>query len=237
MKPRRARCVPVWFFDLDDTLHDASHAIFAAIDTRMTDYVARHLGVGRADADALRRRYWLRYGATLLGMIRHHDVDPHDFLARTHDFDVAARLRAERGLAGWGRRLPGRKILLTNSPADYAGRVLRGIGLQREFPVRYAIERQRVHGQLRPKPSRAMLRALLARERLGPRGRGRAILVDDNLENLKAARAEGYVTVLMTGHRRPRRPRRLAGASYVRLRVRSVKQLFALSARVARRAA
>jgi putative hydrolase of the HAD superfamily len=30
--PRR-----VWFFDLDNTLHDASHAILGTIDRRMTD--------------------------------------------------------------------------------------------------------------------------------------------------------------------------------------------------------
>ena len=33
----------VWLFDLDNTLHDASHAIFRQIDRRMTDYVERHL--------------------------------------------------------------------------------------------------------------------------------------------------------------------------------------------------
>jgi len=29
-------------FDLDDALHDASHAILAVLDTRMNDYLARH---------------------------------------------------------------------------------------------------------------------------------------------------------------------------------------------------
>jgi putative hydrolase of the HAD superfamily len=66
----------VWFFDLDNTLHDASHAIFGAIDSRMTSYVERHLAVDRAEADRIRRHYWLRYGATLLGLVRHHGIDP-----------------------------------------------------------------------------------------------------------------------------------------------------------------
>ncbi|MFM2446478.1 MAG: hypothetical protein RI936_925, partial [Pseudomonadota bacterium] len=65
----------VWFFDLDDTLHDASHAIFRAIDARMTDYVQHHLAVDRPEANRIRRHYWLRYGATLLGLVRHHGVD------------------------------------------------------------------------------------------------------------------------------------------------------------------
>ena len=225
----------VWFFDLDDTLHDASHAMFRAIDARMTDYVQRHLGVSRADADALRRSYWLRYGATLLGLIRHHGVDPHHFLRETHDFDVAPRLRAEPGLAGWARRLGGRKVLLTNSPLHYAGRVLHGIGLHREFDARYAIESMRVHGQFRPKPARSLFRAMLVREGLGAAGGARAVLVDDNLANLKAARSVGYATVLVTRPARGAPPgslRRLPGAGYLDARVRSVKQLPAWAARL-----
>jgi len=222
----------VWFFDLDDTLHDASHAMFAAIDERMTDYVQRHLRVERAVADRLRHDYWQRYGATLLGLARHHDVDVDDFLQRTHDFDVAALLRAERGVAHLGRRLAGRKVLLTNAPSAYAARVLHGIGLQRHIVTRYAVEDMRVHGHYRPKPSRSMLRAMLVRERLG-RGSGaaRAVLVDDNLDNLKAARAAGYATVLFVRDR-GRTPRRVAGASHVMGRVRSIRQLPALAARL-----
>jgi putative hydrolase of the HAD superfamily len=240
-RPARARAPAgsppalVWFFDLDDTLHDASHAMFAAIDARMTDYVQEHLQLDRAGADALRRHYWLRYGATMLGLIRHHGIDAHHFLRTTHDFDVAARLRAESGLAHWSRRLAGRKVLLTNSPLQYAGQVLRGIGLHRHFATRYAIESMRVHGHYRPKPARSMFRAMLVREGLGGRPAGmRAVLVDDNLANLKSARAVGFATVLVVraAAGAGAAPRRLPGAAYVDARIRSVKQLPALAARL-----
>ena len=36
---------PVWLLDLDDTLHDASHAAFAELHVAMADYVAAHLEV------------------------------------------------------------------------------------------------------------------------------------------------------------------------------------------------
>ena len=233
--PARARPL-VWFLDLDDTLHDASHAMFHAIDARMTDYVERHLKVGREAADRLRRSYWQRYGATLLGLIRHHGVDARRFLRETHDFDVASLLRAERGLEHLGRRLPGRKVLLTNAPLDYAGRVLRGIGLHRHIATRYGVESMRVHGHYRPKPSRSMLRAMLVRERLGGRSpSARAVLVDDNAANLKAARAAGFATVLVK-RSAGGGARRLAGCAYVMARIRSVKQLPALAARLRVRA-
>lgn len=216
----RTRRPPVWFFDLDNTLHDASHAIFQAIDSRMTRYVERHLQVERAEADRLRLTYWRRYGATMLGLMRHHAVDPHHFLRETHDFDVAQLLRAERGLARLFARLPGRKVLLTNAPARYADAVVRALGLHRGLQTRYAIEQMRVHRTFRPKPSRSMLRHMLARERAP---RGTAVLIDDSPANLRAARAVGFRTVLALRHA----SRAVAGPqrAYVGLRIRSVLEL------------
>lgn len=220
---------PVWFFDLDNTLHDASHRIFSTINERMTEYVEHHLQVDRDAANQLRLTYWRRYGATLLGLMRHHAVDPHHFLRETHDFDIAALLRAERGLAHLFARLPGRKVLLTNAPDAYAATILRELALHRRIGARYAIERMQVHGTFRPKPSRAMLRYMLARERAA---RGTAILVEDSAANLKAARAVGFRTVLIT-HRTTPSLRRRHGA-YVGLRVRSVRDLPRALARLRR---
>lgn len=220
--PVGRRRTPVWFFDLDDTLHDASHAIFGAIDRRMTEYVVRHLDVDEQEADRLRLAYWRRYGATMLGLARHHAVDPHHFLRETHDFDVAALLRAERGLARLLARLPGRKVLLTNAPDRYARAVLRELALHPHVATRYAIERMRVHGAFRPKPSRAMLRHMLAREKIPAQ---RAVLVDDGEPNLKAARAIGLRTVLVARRSGPFAPRPRGRAAYVGLRVRSVLDL------------
>lgn len=224
--PAARRFEPVWFFDLDNTLHDASHAIFGAIDGRMTDYVERHLQVDREEANRLRLTYWRRYGATLLGLMRHHAVDPHHFLRETHDFSVPELLRAECGLARLFARLPGRKVLLTNAPDAYARAVLRELALLPHLARRYAIETMRVHGRFRPKPDVAMLRRMLAREGLAGRANaGRPILVEDSAVNLRAARAAGFRTVLVTGHHGAAAVRRLDGRHYIGLRVRSVRQL------------
>jgi putative hydrolase of the HAD superfamily len=223
------KAAPVWVFDLDNTLHDAAHAIFAAIDSRMTAYVERHLDVDHAEADRIRRHYWLRYGATMLGLVRHHGVDPHHFLRETHDFEVVGLLRAERGLERLFARLPGRKVLLTNAPSRYAGAVVRALAIHRHLGAHYTIESMRVHGSFRPKPSRSMLRSMLARERVPA---GRAVLVEDSALNLRAARAVGIRTVLVTGHSRGRRLR--FRPHYVGLRLRSVLELPRAGARLRR---
>ena len=191
---------PVWLFDLDNTLHHASHAIFPQINRLMTAYVARVLGTDDATASQVRVDYWRRYGATILGMVRHHGVDPDDFLAEAHRFeDLRAMVRAERGLAQLLRALPGRKILLTNAPVAYAREVLRLIGLKRAFLREIAVEHMWVHRRLRPKPDPLMLRRLLARERIAP---SRAILVEDTLSHLKRYRRLGIGTVWVTGYLR-----------------------------------
>ncbi|NLP61155.1 pyrimidine 5'-nucleotidase [Paraburkholderia sacchari] len=189
---------PVWLFDLDNTLHCASHAIFPAINRGMTQYIIDALGVSHDVANHLRTSYTRRYGATLLGLTRHHPIDPHDFLKVVHTFDdLPAMLRAERGLARMLAALPGRKIVLTNGPTDYAHAVLAALGIERLFERVVAIEHMRTRERWRAKPDHAMLRKTLRDARVAFAD---AILVEDTRGHLKRYRRLGIRTVWITGH-------------------------------------
>lgn len=198
-----SRATPIWLFDLDNTLHDASHAIFPAIAGNMNRYLADLLGDGLQPADeatvnAVRQQYWARYGATLLGVVKHHDVKAEDFLREAHRFDdLPDMIRAQRGVGRLLASLPGRKILLTNGPRQYSQQVLRHLGLHRHFSQHIAIEEMRVHGQLQPKPSPQFLRKLLAQLKVDAR---ECILVEDTLANLRAAKRLGLRTAWVTGY-------------------------------------
>lgn len=233
--PNINRSAPVWLFDLDNTLHNASHAIFPAITANMNLYIGKVLGDGVTPAsdavvNAARADYWRRYGATLLGMVKHHNVPAADFLHQTHAMaDLASMIRAERGLGQLLRRLPGRKILLTNAPRRYSRDVMRHLGLQRHFSHHVAIEAMRVHRQLRPKPSKLMLRRLLRRQGLAA---GRCILVEDTLANLRSAKALGLRTVWITQYLQmadpigaAALPKMLNRPAYVDVKVKSVRHL------------
>lgn len=191
----------LWLFDLDNTLHDASRAIYPEINRNMNDFMSRTLRAQGQDLDVdkvseLRRYYWQKYGATLIGMMRHHQVRADDFLQAAHTFtDLLSMIHAERGLRHVLKKLPGKKILLTNAPYAYSREVLRHIGLYRLFHGHIAVEHMYVHGRLSPKPSRRMLRQVLARQRCRPSD---AVLVEDTAMNLKAARQVGLRTVLVT---------------------------------------
>ena len=228
-----------WLFDLDNTLHNASHAIFPAINVNMNAFIADVLVKSgtlsdAAAVNAVRLAYLQRYGATLLGMVKHHQVKQDEFLHAAHRFDdLIPMIRAERGLARLLKRLPGRKILLTNAPRRYAHAVLRHLGLHRHFAKHVPIESMRVHGQLRPKPSRLMLRKLIAKERTVAH---RCILVEDTVGHLKGAKSLGLHTAWVTQYLQENPDLQQHGGllkspilskrpAYVDVKVKSVRQL------------
>lgn len=213
---------PVWLFDLDNTLHDTSHKIFAEISLGMTAAVMESLGVDETTANILRTKYWRRYGATMIGMVRHHGVSAHTFLQRSHSFDVRPLIRAETGLAAKLNRLPGRKVLVTNAPLHYARAVLKHLRILRCFDSLWGVEEMRLQGHYRPKPSVALMRHILAHEGVHPR---RAILVEDTLENLRGARCAGLRTVHVFHPGTPFAHGKSGRPDFVDLRVNSVGQL------------
>ena len=220
----------VWLFDLDDTLHDATNAAMRQLTQAMSEYMVRELQITRAESDALRRRYWQRYGATLLGLVRHHGVKPAHFLHETHRLPgLEQRVRGHAHDLAALRRLPGRKLILTNAPAAYARRVLDVLGIAGWFDDILSIEDMRMFGHLRPKPDTRMLRWMAARLGVPPT---RCVLVEDTLVHQKAARSLGMGTVWMqrwiaagpplTAHKPARLHRRPA---YVDRRIRRLQDL------------
>ena len=193
---------PVWLFDLDNTLHDASHAAFGEMHVAIGDYVAEFVGITGEEAQRLRERYWLRYGATLLGLVRHHGVPAAHFLAETHRMPgLEARVRTSAHDRAVLRRLPGKKVILTNAPRAYAMRVLDTLGLTKSFAEIVTIEDMTMFGSLRPKPDARMLRRVAARLKVAP---GRCVLVEDTLVHQKAAFGLGMRTVWMRRYLRGR---------------------------------
>ncbi|WP_091911414.1 pyrimidine 5'-nucleotidase [Chitinasiproducens palmae] len=227
-RPRRhAADAPVWLFDLDNTLHHASHAIFPFINRAMTAYICERLDVARPIADRLRVEYTRRYGATLLGLVRRHAIDGHDFLHAVHPNEgLAALLRSEYGLRRALARLPGRRIILTNGAAQYARDVLIGLGIADLFEDIVAVEQMRRGARWFAKPDALPMRALLRRLGASP---ARTVLVEDTHTHLKRYRRLHLRTVWMTGHLPPRTggaPHRTQGRPhYVDLRIASLHQL------------
>lgn len=187
---RNKRAGVTWIFDLDNTLHNASRHAFPVINRSMTIYIAERLGLDHEAASLLRQHYWHRYGATLLGLIRHHpEIDPHHFLHAAHPLDEVTReIHPMPGLRRTLLRLKGDKVLFTNSPIAYADALLDALGIRDCFRAVFAVED--VH--LQPKPLIGAYRTLLHALRINPR---HCIMVEDSSCNLLPAKRLGMKTV------------------------------------------
>ena len=201
----------MWIFDLDNTLHDATTAIFPSMHTQIGDYLKRHFGVDDEGASAMRQVFWSRYGTTMNGLMRHHGTDPRQFLRETHVFpELADMVIHENALKHALQRLGGTKLIFSNAPRHYVEEVLRGIGLARYFDAVYTIEDARFLG----KPALHGFNVLLRKHRLDPH---RCAFVDDVLENLRTAHRLGMSTVWVSPLKRR--------VPFVDVRVKSVVQL------------
>lgn len=189
----------LWLFDLDDTLFEASGGMLHKIHLLMNEYMCRELGMEWKEASALRRHYWMVYGATFLGLWKHHGIDPRDFLSYAHDFDPRPYIQFSGCPVEDVRRLPGRKVVFTNGPRNYAQAVLRALELDRVFDGLVASTDMHALGEWRPKPSRQMFLMTCRRWGSDPRN---TIFIDDSPMNLMAAHAVGITTVWCTGYRR-----------------------------------
>lgn len=179
--------IDTWVFDLDNTLYHPRANLFAQIDQRMAAFIMELLSVEYEAARALQKRYFMEYGTTLRGLMRHYGVNPRRFLDYVHDIDLTV-VGPDAGLARALEALPGRKLIFTNGDTPYARRVLERLGVAAHFEAIHDI----VAADFVPKPEEAPYDQLLAEYGINAR---RAVFVEDMARNLAPAKARGMATV------------------------------------------
>jgi putative hydrolase of the HAD superfamily len=177
-------------FDLDNTLYPASSGLMQGVDTRITEYVQRLLGIDLAAAMALRRQYLADYGTTLRGLQQHHAIDAEEYLGYVHDVAIESFIASDAALDELLGQLTATKLIFTNAPAEYARRVLTVLGIERHFAQVFDIR----FFTFLPKPEPAGYQRVL--DRLGIDG-AQALLIEDTPQNLAPARALGMTTILV----------------------------------------
>lgn len=179
----------VWIFDLDDTLHNASAHIFPVMNQGMTQYIQDNLNLDEAAAHQLRQHYWRIYGATLKGLMRHHGTDPYHFLAETHKFiQLPEMVIQTKRLRHMLQTLPGRKVIFTNAPQQYALRVLDILGIGDLFELVFSVESSHFHA----KPAVRGFQTLLKSIKVNAKN---CIMLEDNLAALMTAKRLGMRTI------------------------------------------
>lgn len=176
-----------WIFDLDNVLYPAECDLFALIDVKMGEYVAKLLDVDPQEARIVQKRYFHDHGTTLAGLMHHHGTDPHDFLNAVHDIDMS-RLQPSAPLRAAISALPGEKLVFTNGDRAYAERVLENRGLGGVFDHVHDV----LACDLVPKPEKAAYHSLIDTTGINPE---RSLFVEDMARNLRPAKDLGMTTV------------------------------------------
>ena len=186
MEPRFSR-IRDWIFDLDNCLYPASSGLFDLIDERMAAYIQRLLDCPPEEAKRVQKAHFHQHGTTLAGLMKDHEIDPHDFLTDVHDVPLD-RVQPDDRLSRLLPLLPGRRFVFTNGDAPYARRVLERIGVGEHFDDLHDIHAS----GYRAKPDPHGYELLCERFGIDP---GEALLVDDMVQNLAPAKALGMTTI------------------------------------------
>jgi putative hydrolase of the HAD superfamily len=186
------RHVETWLFDLDNTLYPLESGLAARMSPRITDFVERLTGLPRDEALALQKRYLAEHGLTLRGLMTHHGVDPDVYHAVFHDVPLDC-LEPDEALKSALRRLPGRRLIFTNSDAIHTERVVDALGLGGLFEAVFHIG----SADFEPKPSSLAFERILAAHRITPSA---TAFFEDAEHNLEPAAALGMTTILVGAH-------------------------------------
>ncbi len=177
-------------FDLDNTLYPVECDLFSLVDVRINCYMEEVVAIDPDDVDVLRRRYWQDYGATLQGLVRHHAIDPEDYLDYVHDIDVDSRISLDPELQHALKNLGLPSYVFTNGSRCHVDRVVTALGLDGIFADIFDIR----IADYQPKPNPDPYRQVL--QKLALQG-DQCIMVEDQLKNLQTAKQFGMKTVLV----------------------------------------
>jgi putative hydrolase of the HAD superfamily len=178
-----------WIFDLDNTLYPAECNLFAQVDHRMGEFIARYLGVPYAHARHLQKSYYRQFGTTLAGLMAIHKLDPTEFLAYVHDIDLSVVAESPE-LRARLAALPGRRLIFTNGSRRHAERVAEKLGVLDLFEDICDI----AACAYVPKPEADAFQRMIRRH--GVDG-ATAAMFEDMPMNLEAPHALGMTTVLV----------------------------------------
>lgn len=181
--------VSSWVFDLDNTLYPAHCDLFAEIDLRMTDFVARFLRIDTHEARSLQKQYYAEHGTTLKGLMTLHGMAPEEFLAHVHEIDLSPLPVCDR-LEAAISALPGKRYVFTNGSRRHAERVTRHMGLDHLFEAMWGIEDSAYH----PKPDQRAYDIFCERLSVEPAS---SAFFEDMDRNLVPAHAMGFSTILV----------------------------------------
>jgi len=179
--------ITAWVFDLDNTLYPPDYNIAALIDVRITQFIMSHLKLSREAAFDLQKTYWRKYGLTLIGLMKKHDIKARAYLEFVHDIDID-HIKPNPALQSALSQLAGAKYIFTDSTREYGEKITHQLGIAQHFDGIFDI----CDANYMPKPNKQTYEKMLAQFRLVPQ---QVAFFEDIARNLAPAHALGMTTI------------------------------------------
>ena len=187
--------MPDLLIDLDNTIYSETEAIFSQIDLKMKSFISSELNVSLENAYVIQKKYFLKYGTTLRGLMMNHNVKPTYFLKYVHDINLKP-IKKNLTLKEEMKKFSGRKIIFTNGTTEHATNVLKKVGVFDEIDSIFDIE----DADYIPKPALLPYKKIVNKYKITPHN---AIMIDDIKANLITAKKLKIGTVLISKKKSP----------------------------------
>ncbi len=182
--------MPDLLIDLDNTIYSETEEIFSQIDSRMKSFISLKLNVSFEKAYIIQKKYFLKYGTTLRGLMLNHNIKPSYFLKYVHDIDLKP-ITKNLALKNELKIFKGKKIIFTNGTTKHASNVLKKVGVFEEIDNIFDIK----DADYIPKPALIPYKKVVNKFKIIPHN---AIMIDDIKANLVTAKMLGIRTVLVS---------------------------------------
>jgi putative hydrolase of the HAD superfamily len=179
--------ISVIWFDLDNTLYPESSGLLTVIDRRINEFISRNYGVPEADAPGVRKRLYVQYGATLLGLWKEYGTGYDDYVDFVYDVKPGDYITPDPAIRATLLAIPRKKVVFSNSNLKHLTRVCTFLNILDCFDNTFFLDRDLI---AKPDP-RAYEKA---RKALGC-AYGDCLLIDDVDRNLAAGKNLGMRTL------------------------------------------
>ncbi|GJQ08466.1 hypothetical protein GpartN1_g257.t1 [Galdieria partita] len=179
------------FFDCDDTLYPSSCKVSEQVRKNIQSYMNEKLQIPTDKVLDLQHSLFLEYGTTLKGLQELYAIDPYEYWSYIHwSLDYESLIQKDSSLRSILQWLPFRKFVFTNADKTHAQKCLQALDIPEEI-FEDIIDVVSVGFNNKPDP-KSFLAALKIARVDNP---SKALLFDDSVRNLRAAKNIGWHVV------------------------------------------
>jgi putative hydrolase of the HAD superfamily len=178
--------IKYWIFDLDNTLYSGQTKVFSEVDKKMSAYISKKLNIDLVEAKKIQKKYFYESGTTLSGLMKHHNINPNEFLEFVHNIDISW-LPKDFLLREELKKIKEKKYIFTNGSHSHVKNVTNQLGIQDLFDGVFDI----TDANFVPKPHIDPYQKIIKKFNLDPK---KSILIEDIAHNLEQAKNLGMKT-------------------------------------------